>query len=60
MQDFGQKTKNCSQEFRFLGKRLKFAKFSERNFGGNPLVGGPKLIFFFELCKFICIFVPCS
>lgn len=34
MQDFEQKTKDCLQEIRFLGKRLEFAQLSERKFGG--------------------------
>ena len=28
----------------FLAKYLLFAQLCERNFGGNPLVGGPKLL----------------
>ena len=31
---------------------LEFAMLSERKFGGNPLAGGPKLLFFSNLQRF--------
>ncbi len=63
MQDFEQKTKDCLQEIRFLGKRLKFANVSERSFGGKlraiivrklrmlSIRRSPKVLLFFELYK---------
>ena len=36
-------------------KRLAFAQFSERNFGGNPLAGGPKLLQINHIYKFLAI-----